>query len=209
MLFLSEDHTNRTMNSTKFVVGIDYGAKLAGTTALAFIKKQKIVCLQSASKQDADAFVKDFVKEKKVQLIALDAPLSLPKIYKNEERGGDYFYREGDKELGAMSPMFLGGLTARAMQLCDYLRRLRIECIETYPAALAKNLNLELFHYKKSLSMMCQATKIVEEHLGYKLQEKPENWHRFDAILALSSALAYQKQKAESFGNAEEGLIWI
>ena len=197
------------MDTSKLVVGVDYGAKLAGTTVIAFIEKEKIVCLQSTSKQDADIFVKDFVKEKKVQLLALDAPLSLPEIYQNEEKGGDYFYREADKELGAMSPMFLGGLTARAMQLCAYLKKMQIESIEVYPAALAKKLRLEQFHYKKSLSLIYQATKVIEEYIGYKTAQKPNNWHQFDAILALSSALAYQNHTAKSFGKAEEGIIWV
>lgn len=197
------------MNNKKLVVGIDYGAKLAGTTAIAFVEKEKIILRQSKSKQDADAFLQDFTEEKKVQLIGLDAPLSLPKIYKNEEKNGDYFYREADKALGAMSPMFLGGLTARAMQLASYLKQKKIEVIEVYPAVLAKKLHLEQFHYKKSLSLIYQATKKIEEHIGYKLLQKPENWHQFDAILALATALAYQNQKAESFGNANEGLIWV
>ena len=194
---------------SKLFVGIDYGAKLAGTTAIAFIEKQKIVWRQSQNKQDADVFVKDFVNEKVPQLIALDAPLSLPKIYKNEEKGGDYFYREADKLLGAMSPMFLGGLTARAMQLCAYFKKRDISVIEVYPAVLAKKWNLERFHYKKSLSLMYQASKEIEKSIGYKLAQKLENWHQFDAVLALASALRYQTHQADSFGEQEEGLIWV
>lgn len=197
------------MKNSKIVVGIDYGAKLAGTTAIAFIEKQKILCLQSKNKQDADAFVKKFLEEKNVVLIALDAPLSLPKIYKDEAKGGDYFYREADKLLGAMSPMFLGGLTARAMQLCAYCKKIEISMIEVYPAALAKKWNLEQFHYKKSLSLMHQATKVIEERIGYKLAQKPENWHQFDAVLALASALRYQNRQANRFGEQDEGWIWI
>lgn len=199
----------KIMKKSKIIVGIDYGAKLAGATAIAFIEKQKIICLQSRVKQDADAFIKDFVAEKNVELIALDAPLSLPKIYKNEEKGEDYFYREADKLLGAMSPMFLGGLTARAMQLCAYFRKREISVIEAYPAALAKKWNLEQFHYKKSLSLVYQASKEIEEKIGYKLAQKPENWHQFDAVLALATALRYQAHQADSFGRQEEGLIWI
>lgn len=193
----------------KNVAGVDYGAKWAGTTAIAFIERQKILCLQSTSKQDADAFIQAFVKEKAIQLVGLDAPLSLPKVYKNEEKEGDYFYREADKELGAMSPMFLGGLTARAMQLQAYLKKNAIQVIEVYPAALAKKLSLGQFHYKKSLSLVCQATKIIQEYVGYQIHSKPENWHQFDAILALASTLAYQNQKAQYFGKANEGLIWV
>lgn len=197
------------MTNIKLFVGIDYGAKLAGTTAIALLEKQKIVIFQSSKKQDADAFVKNFANERKPQLIALDAPLSLPKIYKNEEKGGDYFYREADKLLGAMSPMFLGGLTARAMQLAAYCRQIQIPVIEVYPAVLAKKWNLEQFQYKKSLSLIHQACKAIEEKIGYQLAQKPENWHQFDAVLALATALRYYYQQAERFGNESEGIIWV
>lgn len=188
------------------LAGIDYGAKLAGTTVIAFIEKRQIVWQQSQTQQDADAFIRNFVKEKKPQTIGIDAPLSLPKVYK-EDTGEDYFYRASDKMLGAMSPMFLGGLTARAMQLRASLQP--IEMIEVYPSALAKKWQLERFHYKKSLSLIAQAGKAIEEQIGYKLAQKPENWHQFDAILAFASTLRYLRKQAEGFGNEQEGIIWV
>lgn len=197
------------MNLTKNVVGVDYGAKLAGTTVIAYLEKEKIVWQQSKNKQDADAFIREFVKEKQIKLVGLDAPLSLPKIYTNQEMGNDYFYREADKLLGAMSPMFLGGLTARAMQLNAHFKQLQILTLEVYPAALAKKWELEHFHYKKSLSLMYQAYKAIEEYIGIKLAQKPENWHQFDAILALASALRYDNQTAECYGDEQEGVIWV
>jgi predicted nuclease with RNAse H fold len=195
------------MKSSTYIAGIDYGAKLAGTTAIAYIEKGRIVWQQSKIKQDADAFIREFVKEKQIKLIGLDAPLSLPKIYKNHEKGEDYFYREADKLLGAMSPMFLGGLTARAMQLCAYLEQ--TQTIEVYPAALAKKWYLEQYHYKKALSLMYQASKAIEEQITLKIAQKPDNWHQFDAILALASALRYDNQTAECFGDEQEGVIWV
>jgi len=191
------------------IIGVDYGAKLAGTTAIALVEKQKIIFFQSSKKQDADIFIKDFLDKNKVSLLGLDAPLSLPKIYRDETQGNDYFYREADKLLGAMSPMFLGGLTARAMQIAAYCKQMEIQIIEVYPAALAKKWNLEQFQYKKSLSLIHQACKAIEEKIGYKLAQKPENWHQFDAVLALATALRYYYQQAERFGNESEGIIWV
>jgi hypothetical protein len=97
------------------ILSIDYGSKLAGTTAVCFEKNNQLHLAQSVKKQDADAWLRQLISTKKPAAVYIDAPLSLPGVYRGE--GSDYFYRAGDRAVGAMSPMFLGGLTARAMQL--------------------------------------------------------------------------------------------
>jgi predicted nuclease with RNAse H fold len=99
----------------KKIVGIDYGAKLAGTTVAAWNENGSLHWKCSGKKQDADKWLEEKLLQLRPDLIFMDAPLSLPGVYSGQ--GTDYFYREGDRALGAMSPMFLGGLTARAMQL--------------------------------------------------------------------------------------------
>ncbi len=98
-------------------VGIDYGAKLAGTTAISFVENNQIKTVQSVRKQNADTFCLDWISRLKPDFIMIDAPLSLPLAYFG--KGDDYFYRQADRELKAMSPLFLGGLTARAMRLAN------------------------------------------------------------------------------------------
>ena len=96
-------------------IGIDYGAKLAGTTAICFEQSGQLKIWQSEKKKDADKFVQESIKQLQPTTVFIDAPLSLPLAYFGE--GENYFYRECDKILKGMSPMFLGGLTARAMRL--------------------------------------------------------------------------------------------
>ena len=104
------------------IFGVDYGSKMAGTTVVAVARERQIDLLQSGRKQDADAWLLETAVAQQPDHIFLDAPLSLPGVYRHLPGRSDYFYREADRELQAMSPMFLGGLTARAMQLHERLR---------------------------------------------------------------------------------------
>ena len=116
------------------LVGIDYGSKLAGTTVLAYTEGEEIKILQSQKKQDADQFILNFLKISSPELVGIDAPLSLPGAFR--ALNNEFFYREADKELNAMSPMFLGGLTARAMKLSASIP---IRMVEVYLGALARS----------------------------------------------------------------------
>jgi len=197
------------MQNLNYILGIDYGAKLAGTTVIAYIRNNQITFLQSTKKQDADILIQKFIAQNDVHLIGLDAPLSLPQIYTNPTQGTDYFYRMADKLLGAMSPMFLGGLTARAMQLSAYCKKKGIDVIEVYPAAIAKRWDLEQFEYKKSFRFISQICDVIQEKTGYSFSEEIHNWHQIDAVLALASAIRYNLGKADSFGDVSEGVIWV
>ncbi len=195
------------------ICGIDYGSKLAGTTAFALLDTDtnKISIKISEKKKDADAFVEGLVLEKKPEFIFIDAPLSLPKVYANlkdlQEENPDFFYREGDRMLGAMSPLFLGGLTARAMRLVHSLGQFRF--YETYPAWQAKRLELKALHYKKELTYLPQVKEKIAQH--YPAWQIPalNSWHELDAVLALVGAWRFVNHTHEIFGNEEEGAIYV
>ena len=116
--------------------GIDYGSKLAGTTVICFDENEKLNFRQSEKKQDADAFLEKLISEKQPDSVFIDAPLSLPNAYFG--KGEDYFYRKCDREVGGMSPMFLGGLTARAIKLKSKSETPECPFYEIYPAQLVR-----------------------------------------------------------------------
>src|SRR5215212_2962102 len=103
--------------SSTALAGVDYGSKLAGTTAIAVLEGNTITVHQSLKKQDADLFLTGLLKKYRPSVVGFDAPLSLPGVYRGMKDKNDYFYRTADRELTCMSPMFLGGLTARAIKL--------------------------------------------------------------------------------------------
>ena len=191
------------------LMGIDYGSKLAGTTVVCYgSMNAKPTFVSSNPKQDADAFLLEMIETVKPVLIAIDAPLSLPMVYALPSRGDDFFYREADRKLKAMSPMFLGGLTARAMQFARQCSQKNIPIYETYPAALVRELNLGQAYDKKSLLALpefCNQLNLLLK-LEVPLKLIP-NWHHADALLAWLSCCRKVTGRETTIGNAEEGVI--
>lgn len=187
-------------------LGIDYGSKLAGTTAICYERDAKLFVIQSQKKQDADLFIKKTVKELKPTQIFIDAPLSLPAAYFG--RGDDYFYRACDRELKAMSPMFLGGLTARAMKLTDSLRKQGLDCYESYPAALVREYEELASNYNKKSKVNTQILKILYAIIGMKI-ETLVSYHQIDAVLCWFIGKRYLSGEARAVGEKDEGQIVI
>jgi uncharacterized protein len=187
------------------LVGVDYGSKFAGTTALCFDSDAKLHLSQSTKKSDADAFIQEWVAEHNPDLIMLDAPLSLPSVYTGG-MGTNYHFRACDVELGAMSPMFLGGLTARAMKLRANLSVFRI--LETYPRQVHNRHFAHLQGYKDTEHMEHYATSL-EALLPYPFETLPQNLHQIDSALAWYVAWLYSQAKCVAIGVEEEGLIYV
>jgi predicted nuclease with RNAse H fold len=191
------------------IAGVDYGRKLAGTTVLALFENGQVVISQSHKNEDADLWlIQQLTTVQFKGHVFLDAPLSLPAVYKGEtSSGADYFYRQADKSLNAMSPMFLGGLTARAMKLSAVLKQREIHCIETYPAALAAHLGFTGLGYKKDDAALPDLAFQLASLFQFQYQYIPSNWHQFDAVLAMVAGIRYHQGIHQSFGAAEEGII--
>ncbi len=189
--------------------GIDYGSKLAGTTAICWAENHKIRFGQSQKKKDADQFIQDWAAGHSPKHIYIDAPLSLPGVYTSIAGCSDYFYRAADKALNAMSPMFLGGLTARAMRMKQQLQDNGIEVWEAYPGGLARQLPLDAGRYKKDNAYLTAASLVLAELTGLEMPEPPKNWHQFDAGLAFLIGQRRLNGTAEPFGQEAEGFIWV
>lgn len=190
--------------------GIDYGSKLAGTSAIVFAdSNNQLIVLQSEKKKDADKWLIKNVEENCLKELFIDAPLTLPEVYRLGGNG-DFFYRSADRELKCMSPMFLGGLTARAMRLRQTLMTSGIDCFETYPAALAKACKLENYGYKKNGLQDCiqEIQALMPEGYTHD-KDQITNWHRFDALLAWISGHALRRGAGEWVGEQQEGRIGV
>ncbi len=188
------------------ICGIDYGAKMAGTTAIASLKKNEVSIVQSEKKKSADQFILEQIEILQPSLIGIDAPLSLPGVYRNLPGFSNYHYRKADVELKAMSPMFLGGLTARAMELKSQLSALNIEVLETYPKAQASK--MELQDYKKDPSLLILHKLKIEKATGWNIPT-PQNQHQLDAILALVGTHRFAQENYNAIGDREEGMIYF
>lgn len=191
--------------------GIDFGSRYAGTTAIAVYEPFRIYFLACKKDEDADAFIEQSAIHFSPDCIFLDAPLSLPGRYSGLTGFDDYFYRKADLQCGAMSPMFLGGLTARAMRLRDKLSLFGIPVFETYPKLLAGELGLLPLGYKKDKTHLKDCRSKILSLFNPKISiigSAIESWHHFDALLALMSAMKYICNKATVLGDHSEGLIY-
>ena len=190
------------------IVGIDYGNKYAGTTVICYNSRQKIRFVQSSKNADADVFLMNELGYLHPDLVMIDAPLSLPGVY---WLGGDYkdhFFRDCDRDVKAMSPMFLGGLTARAMSLSKRMNGTGL--IETYPRKLVDILNLPAHEYKQGNEYLESFTLELKRKsdLGINTAQIT-SWHHVDALLAFLSGVRYLEKNDRRFGNPEEGIIIV
>ena len=199
------------MQDAAQIIGIDYGSKLAGTTAAAFVKAEQLHISQSQRGQDADKWILDLATTFQPRTIYIDAPLSLPKVYNQGvfTPEAEYFYRACDREVQAMSPMFIGGLTARAIQLRASLTEAGIAVLETYPSQLSKLLFTQLQGYKKSPAALPVYTEALQGLLPFPLVLPPANWHQFDSLLAWLTGYRHSMGKSVFYGDATEGRIIV
>lgn len=190
------------------IAGIDYGSKLAGTTVICFMDDSLLHTTQVLKGKDADAWLLTQLVDLGITEVYIDAPLSLPAAYYGE--GEDYHYRASDKALQAMSPMFLGGLTARAMKLKTMLIHQNIPCKEVYPGGTVRTTEaLRQVYNKKVLTTTPAMIECLNTVLPYPIAIKPTNYHQIDSILCWYIGWKYNQNKAKPYGNNEEGLIWV
>lgn len=192
----------------KTIAGIDYGNRYAGTTVICYNSHHKIRFLQSSKNADADAFLLNELSYLHPDLIMIDAPLSLPGVYWLGSDYGDHFFRGCDRELKAMSPMFLGGLTARAISLTKRMNG--TELLETYPRKLVEVLQLPAEQYKHSSKDLASFAGQLKRISGVGFNEAQiTSWHHVDATLAFISGLRYLERNEKRFGIPEEGIVVV
>lgn len=197
---------------TEVVFGIDYGSKLTGNTVIGVFHDGVIFFLDMNKGVDADSFILNAAEHFKPSKIFIDAPLSLPGVYRNLPGFKNYHFRKADLELKAMSPMFLGGLAARAIELKGQLRSLGLNVFETYPRILANRLKLKNCDYKGSVQSLSKCAEEVLKVLPESIKidkEEIKTWHHLDALLALITAINSLFKQPETYGHREEGLIYI
>ena len=203
-------------------VGIDYGSKTSGNTVICHHDGQ-FIRFYNADKKDADRFILDRITGRlsvlncpttgaaQVTTVFLDAPLSLPAVYQAKVGFFDYHYRQCDIVLNAMSPLFLGGLTARAMALQHRLKeKAGIETYEVYPKAIAQRLFPGEYHKKLSVAEIEKLSGILTDKLPVlQFKQLPLNQHQFDALLAWMSGYRFMNHQHLLFGDRQEGLIIV
>lgn len=191
------------------VVGIDFGAKLSGNTVVCYRESiEEVHFIRAQKGVDADDFLLGTLAELKPPEAFIDAPLSLPGIYSGIIDCHDFFYRKADRITRAMSPMFLGGLTARAIRLKHLVYRNSIILFETYPGYLARHWKLDQSGYKKTKQSIVKVLKRMEEKMPFATSDV-RSWHDVDALLAMLSHVRHREGECLKFGMEGEGVIFV
>lgn len=187
------------------ICGIDFGARRSGTTALCYDRDGTLHIERVAKGRDADAHVEAFVRAHRPTALYIDAPLSLPAAYRGA--GDDFFFRACDRALHAMSPMFLGGLVARAMRLCRCLAPVPV--YEVYPRAAAQLLRQQygVTGYRETRPQAYAAKLAGTRNLA--VATTPTTWHEVDAWLAWWVGYRHMQGQARAYGDPTEGLVWV
>ncbi len=190
--------------------GVDYGNKISGTTVLVYVLNNQILFSQCEKKKDADVFLMTELVRLNCTHIFIDAPLSLPGALNNPATTDDYFFRPCDRELKAMSPMFIGGLTARAIQLRHRLEKWGAALYEVHPSSFARHNNFAAIGYKETVKNIPAVMNALVPFLApFELKDNLTNWHQVDALMCFIIGKKYFNNSVSSAGSIEQGIIYF
>ena len=184
-------------------IGIDLGARHAGTTVICHRERGLFHFQRCGKGEDVDSWLEDRIHHMRPSSIYIDAPLSLPGVYRG--MGIDHFFRSADRLAGGMSPMFLGGLTARAIRLAEHWRAKGITVHEVYPAALVRN---EWDHLRIAPGKAIPRHKLrLMAGMCSLPPPEPRDRHEADAWLCWLIGHRHRSGRALAFGDPQEGII--
>jgi hypothetical protein len=186
------------------VVGID----LAGSE-----KRQTGFCILDGMKAYTsvlytDEEIIDKIEEVKPDIIAIDAPLSLPEGRKSIEDRTNVHLRECDKELLRRRikffPITLGPmrkLTQRGIELKKILENKGFRVIEVYPGGAQDVLKIP----RKQMGL----DKLKEglERLKIAGLTKEMNDHELDAVTSAFVGKLFLERKSETLGDKKNGIV--
>jgi len=182
-------------------VGLDLAGSEKRDTGFCFLGRKTDVKILHTDKE-----ILEEIKKCKPILVAIDAPLSLPKGREGiEDRTGPHF-RKCDLELRRLGirffPVTLGPmrmLTQRGMNLKRKIQRLGIDVIEVYPGA-----TYDVFGIKRK-----DRKQIMAWMRRYGIKTKRWTQDELDAVACALTGRWYLNGKAKGIGNPKEGLIVI
>ena len=190
------------------VLGIDLAGSPKRRTGICIMNENFRIIHVSSVFEDSEII--EAAKKFKPNLVAIDAPLSLPKGRESLDKKSNIHFRKCDKELWKLKirffPITLGpmrSLTKRGIRLKKVLKNLGFRVIEVYPGATQDILGIP--RKQKGREKLLNALK----KRGIKGMKGNENVDELDAITAAYTGILYLKGKAIEIGDPKEGTIVI
>lgn len=177
-------------------VGIDLAGSPKRVTGLCYLEHDMYANVSRAHSDDEIIF---FIDEHDVDVVAIDAPLSFPRLG-SLRRCDEELRRAGIKVL----PPALGGmrsLTERAIKLKGVLESRGHEVVEVFPTGARKILGLP--------SKREGADALRKALISHGVRGLPENvdQHILDAVICALVGLHYIEGDFVEFGDSREGVI--
>jgi len=182
----------------KCTIGIDLAGLSKYPTGWALLKDNAV----KTSLAYTDSEILENIARNNPSLIAIDAPLSLPKkgelLRKADREMIKKGYRVFPPNLPAMKK-----LTLRAIKLNSLIEENAYKTIEVHPTSTRKALQMPLKDW--------ETIQEVLKTLGLKgeLETRPLATHEIDAVTAALTAALHLKNQTEPIGNEEEGYIIV
>jgi len=191
------------------VVGLDLAGSSKRPSGFCRLQEKEAETAELYSDQE----ILEAIRATKPKLIAIDAPLTLPKgrhcVEEDCDCAGGPHFRECDLELRRMKirvfPLTLGpmrALTRRGMALVTALDKMGYKTIETYPGAAQ---DIWKIPRQKDPQGLKQGLKKFE--LSSALDKKKISVHELDAISCALVAQLHLEKKSLILGQASEGLM--
>ena len=195
------------MREKVVVVGLDLAGSPKRNTGACLMHNKNIVLYATLFGDDE---IIDFVRNSGAQMIAIDAPLSLPPGRKTLDDNNGVHLRECDKELIKRKikffPITIGPmrmLTKRGIALKKKFKKMGFESVEIFPGA-----SQDVFSIPRKQHSMSGLLKGLEK-LGIKGLNKYMNNDELDAVTGAYTGYLYLKGKAEVLGDFKKGAIII
>jgi len=134
-------------------------------------------------------------------IIAIDAPLSMPKSGAMRKADRE-MHRRGYRVLPPLFPS-MKSLTKRAVKIARKLREQRLKVIEVHPTSTRKALEMPTKDWRK-IQTLLTAIGLKGNH-----QTRTLTPHEIDALTAALTGILHLQGKTQRVGDKEEGFIVV
>ncbi len=180
----------------KCTIGIDLAGLSKNPTGLALLKDKAV----ETSLIYTDKEILETITKNAPLLIAIDAPLSLPKKGEAFRRADREMIKKGYRVFPPTFPA-MKTLTQRAVKLNRQIEENKYKTIEVHPTSTRKALQMPLKDWKTIQETL--------KTLGLKgeLETRPLATHEIDAVTAALTAALHLQQQTEQVGDATACII--
>lgn len=181
----------------EIIIGIDLAGIPKNPTGWAALKNREILAYQLCT----DKEIIETTLNYRPILVAIDAPLSIPK---------EGLLRETDREMykhgyPVFPPLFrtMKKLTVRAIKIAEEIKKEGISIVEVHPTSTRKALEIPSKDWKRIQAIFLQMD------LKGDLEKRTLATHEIDAVTAAFTGYLYLQGKTELIGTEKEGYIAV